>query len=91
MEAERWQYHVEHSVPSLEDTLRAVAENHYLSAVIGLCHVHKAWGMGGVDALDRWVACPTIDDNDDNAHRDDQLDLAAMPTRMLTPLSLVVF
>ena len=50
MEAERWQYHVEHSVPSLEDTLRAVAENHYLSAVIGLCHVHKARGMGGVAA-----------------------------------------
>ena len=55
---ERWQYHVEHSVPSLEDTLRATAENQYLTAVIRLCHVHKSHGYGGVDAIDDHVAWP---------------------------------
>ena len=57
-EVERWQYHVEHSVPSLEDTLRATAENHYLNAVISMCHVHKTHGFGGVDVIDDHVAWP---------------------------------
>ena len=58
---ERWQYHVEHSVPSLEDTLRATAENHYLIAVIRLCHVHKTHGFGGADVIDDHVAWPQGD------------------------------
>ena len=53
-EGELWQHHVEHSVPSLEDTMRAVAKNRYLSAVLTL--VHGSFGWGAVDVIDAEVA-----------------------------------
>ena len=62
------------AIPSLEQTMREVTTNRYLTAILQLAQSHMRHGCGGVDCIDEMVAGDVFEEEE---HNSPQIDLMA--------------
>jgi hypothetical protein len=62
------------AIPSLEQTMREVTANPYLTAILQLAQSHMRHGCGGVDCIDEMVAGDVFEEEE---HNSPQTDLMA--------------